>query len=172
VISIGTPSVAFGAQPDLTLRATALPVVGPLMLKSPMPGFVHRAFLARALGRPAIRAAPPDLIRVAHLATRRPGFATTVSRYLREQFRGQRDAPARYQLRDDELARIEPPVLVVWGDHDTSYQSIGEGRQKTALIAQGRFELVPGGHEPWLDNPDACSRVIAGFLDHARAAAA
>jgi pimeloyl-ACP methyl ester carboxylesterase len=172
VVSIGTPSLAFGARPDLMFRASAMRAVGPLMLKSPMPGFAHRAVLARALGGPAIKAAAPDLIRVAYLATRRPGFATTASRYLREQFRGPRATPPRYQLTDGELARIERPVLVVWGDQDTRYQPIEEARQKAALMPQGRFELVPGGHEPWLDNTEACARVIASFLDRARAAAA
>ena len=171
VVSIGTPSLAFGARPDLMFRASAMRAVGPLMLKSPMPGFVHRAVLARALGRPAIKAAAPGLIRVAYLATRRPGFATTASSYLREQFRGPRATPPRYQLTDGELARIERPVLVVWGDRDTRYQPIEEGRQKAALMPQGRFELVPGGHEPWLDNTEASARVVASFLDHARAAA-
>jgi pimeloyl-ACP methyl ester carboxylesterase len=172
VVSIGTPSLAFGARPDLMFRASAMRAVGPLMLKSPMPGVAHRAVLARALGRPAIKAAAPDLIRVAYLATRRPGFATTASRYLREQFRGARATPPRYRLSDGELARIERPVLVVWGDQDTRYQPTEEGRQKAALMPQGRFELVPGGHEPWLDNTEVCARVIASFLDHARAAAA
>jgi pimeloyl-ACP methyl ester carboxylesterase len=172
VVSIGTPSIAFGAHPDLTFRMPAQPALGPLMLKAPMPGFVHRAVLARVLGRSAIKAAPPELIRVAYLATRRRGFASTASRYLREQFGGLRAAPPRYQLTDDELTRIERPVLVVWGDRDTRFQSTEEGRQKASLIPRGQFELVPGGHEPWLDHPERCSGVIASFLDHSRTAAA
>jgi pimeloyl-ACP methyl ester carboxylesterase len=172
VVSIGTPSIAFGAHPDLTFRASAQPVLGPLMLKSPMPRFMHRAVLARVLGRAAINAAPPELIRVAYLATRRRGFASTASRYLREQFGGVRAAPSRYQLTDDELARIERPVLVVWDDRDTRFQSTEEGRQKASLVPRGQFELVPGGHEPWLDDPEPCSRLIASFLDRSRTAAA
>ena len=164
VVSIGAPSVAFGARPDVTFRAAALPVLGPLMLTSPMPGPTHRAMLARALGRGAIEAAPPDLLRAAYLATRRRGFATTASRYLREQFRGARAKGERYQLSDHELARIERPLLIVWGEHDHRYQPIEQGRHKTSLIPGAQFELVPGGHEPWLDDPESCSEAIVSFL--------
>ena len=96
----------------------------------------------------------------ASLMTRRPGLARTVSSYLREQFRGAPD----YVLNDADLAGIRRPVLVIWGDRDDRYQPIAEGRRKTALIPGARFALVPGGHEPWLDDSEACAKVITEFL--------
>jgi pimeloyl-ACP methyl ester carboxylesterase len=164
VISIGTPSVALGARPDLLFRAAAWPALGPLMLRSPMPRSVHRALLVRALGRAAINAAPPELLRVAYLATRRGGFATTASTYLREQFRGVRAEPPRYELRDDELAQIRRPVLAIWGEQDDRYQTIRQAAQRVSLSPQARFETVPGGHEPWLDDPDRCAGLIRAFV--------
>jgi pimeloyl-ACP methyl ester carboxylesterase/ketosteroid isomerase-like protein len=165
VISIGTPSIALGARPDLLFRAPAWPAFGPLMLRSPMPRFVQRTVLAHALGRPAIDAAGPDLLRVAYLATRRQGFATTASTYLREQFRGMHAAPPRYELGDDELARIRTPVLFVWGDRDSRYQPIEDGARKASLIPQARFETVFGGHAPWLDDPEPCAELVADFVN-------
>jgi pimeloyl-ACP methyl ester carboxylesterase len=88
----------------------------------------------------------------------------TASSYLREQFRGMRATPQRYVLDDSELAGIRPPVLVIWGDRDTRYQPIAEGRRKTELIPGARFGLVTGGHEPWLDDADACAKLITQFL--------
>ena len=55
-------------------------------------------------------------------------------------------------------------MLVIWGDRDDRYQPIAEGRRKTALIPGTCFELVPGEHEPWLDDPEACAKVITEFL--------
>jgi pimeloyl-ACP methyl ester carboxylesterase len=166
LVSIGTPSVGFGARPDITFRAAALPVLGPLMLKSPMPGPAHRAMLGRALGRTAVKTAPKELLRAAYLATRRRGFPTTASTYLREQFRGAQATPPRYRLSDSELGRIERPVLIVWGDQDNRYQTVEDGRQKASLIRGAHFEVVPGGHEPWLDDEQRCSQAIARFLDN------
>jgi pimeloyl-ACP methyl ester carboxylesterase len=164
VVAVGTPAVAFGARPDPTLRMLALRGLGPLALAMPNPLFVYRRILAMSLGANAIDAAPPELVRATYMGTRRPGFARTVSTYLREQFRGARSDPQRYVLQDQELTQIQQPVLVVWGEHDDRYQPVAEARRQAALIPNARFELVPGGHEPWLDDPDACARPIRAFV--------
>jgi len=164
VTAIGTPSVAFGAQPDALFKLLALPWIGRSVLAMPSPQPVYRSLLARSIGRPAVDASPPELVRATYLGTRRAGLARTVSSYLHEQFRGQRAYPQRYVLRDSELARIRRPVLVLWGDRDNRYQPIAEGRSKAALIPSSRFEVVSGGHEPWLDDVDACAEIITDFL--------
>jgi len=129
-----------------------------------MPGPVHRATVARTLGRPAIKAAPRDLWRTTYLATRRWGFAATANRYLHEQFRGQRTSSGGYALTDNELARIGQPILFVWGERDNRYQSIERPRQEAGLIPHAEFEVVPGGHEPCLDDSQPCRRTINDFL--------
>ena len=164
VTAIGTPSITLGAQPDAMFKMLALPGVGRCVLAMPSPRRVYRSLLAHSIGRPAVDASPPELVRASYLATRRPGLARTVSSYLREQFRGQRANPQRYVLLDSELARIRRPVLVLWGDRDTRYQPIAEGRSKASLIPDSRFEVVAGGHEPWLDDPEECAKIITDFL--------
>jgi pimeloyl-ACP methyl ester carboxylesterase len=164
VTSIGTPSVALGARPDVLFRMLALPGAGHAILALPSPLPVYRRLLARSLGRPALDAAPPELLRATYLGTRRPGLPTTASTYLREQFRGMRATPQRYVLQEAELARISRPVLVVWGNRDTRYQPVADGRRKTELIPGARFGLLAGGHEPWLEDPDGCAKLITEFL--------
>ena len=171
VISVGTPSIAFGARPDAMFKMLALPWIGRSVLAMPSPQPVYRSLLARSLGRHALHAAPPELVRATYLGTRRPGLARTVSSYLHEQFCGQRAEPQRYVLRDSELARIQRPVLVLWGDRDTRYQPIDEGRSKAALIPDSRFVVVTGGHEPWIDDLDECAKIVAGFLADAASSA-
>ncbi len=164
VTAIGTPAVAFGARPDAALRMLAWPGIGRLSLALPSPPPVYRRILAVSIGHPALAASPPELVPATYLSTRRPGLARTVSTYLREQFRGARARPPRYVLDGAELARIRQPVLVIWGDHDYRYQPIAEAQRRAALIPGARFELVPGGHEPWLDDPEGCGKLIADFL--------
>jgi pimeloyl-ACP methyl ester carboxylesterase len=161
VVAIGTPAVAFGARLD-ALRLLARPGVGALLLALPLPPPAYRNLLAGTMGPAAVRA-HPDLVRATYLATHRAGYATTVSSYLRELFRGADAEPRRYVLADAELRRLAPPVLVLWGDGDTRFQPIGEARARAALLPHGRFEVAAGGHEPWLDDPDACARLITAF---------
>ena len=132
MISVGTPSIAFDARPDALFKMLATPGAGRFVLALPSPLPVYRRLLARPLGRAAVDASPRDLVRATYLGTRRSGLARTVSSYLREQFRGQRAQPPRYVLRDSELARIQRPVLVVWGNRDTRYQPIAEAPQDRA----------------------------------------
>jgi pimeloyl-ACP methyl ester carboxylesterase len=134
LVAIGTPAVAFGASAE-SLRMLALPGIGPLLL-----------------------------VRATYLATRRASFGSTVSTYLREMFRGMGSEPQRYVLSADELARIHQPVLIIWGHDDDRFQSIAEARERAALIPNARFEVVPGGHEPWLDDLQPCARLVSAFL--------
>jgi pimeloyl-ACP methyl ester carboxylesterase len=172
LVAIGTPAVAFGA--DLcSLRVLARPGTGQLLLAMPKPRWMYRRILAGTVGEHAFAAMPADLVRATYLGTRRPGFGRTVSTYLREMFRGADARPPRYVLSDDELARIRPPVAVLWG-RDDRHQDPADARKRTALVPNARFELVPGGHEPWLDDLDGCASPISRFLssavDGARAA--
>jgi pimeloyl-ACP methyl ester carboxylesterase len=169
VTAIGTPSVAFGARPDALFKMLAFPGAGRSILALPSPLPVYRRLLARSLGRPALDASPPELVRATYLGARRPGLAGTVSTYLREQFRGERASPQRYVVQDSELPRITQPVLVIWGNRDTRYQPIAEAQRKTGLIPGARFELVTGGHAPWLDDPAGCAKLIRKFLSGASA---
>jgi pimeloyl-ACP methyl ester carboxylesterase len=143
----------------------ALPGVGRLMLSMPAPMFMYRRIVASFLGRHAVDAAPEALIRATYLGTRRASYAMTISTFLREMLRGVRAKPQRYALSVDELARIDKPVLIIWGQaEDGVIMSIAEARKKAALIPKARFEVLPGGHEPWLDDLQPCAELVSAFL--------
>ncbi|MCP2245591.1 2-succinyl-6-hydroxy-2,4-cyclohexadiene-1-carboxylate synthase [Lentzea aerocolonigenes] len=154
LVAIGTPAVAFGAELP-GLRILARPVLGPVLLGMPKPAGFYRKILAGTVGRSALEAMPPELVRATYLGVRRRGFGTTVSRYLREMFHGS------YVLSDDELAALQPPVLVVLGESDGDVAGAAE---RVALMPRGRFAPVPGGHEPWVEDPDQCAALVREFL--------
>lgn len=167
LVAIGTPAVAPGARVD-SLRMLARPGIGPLLLSMPKPASSYRGILVRTIGLHAVDAAPAELIRATYLGTQRRVFGKTISTYLREMFKGVDAKPQRYVLTDDELARIEPPVLIVWGREDGGFQTIAEVSKRAALIPNARFELVPGGHEPWLEDLQSTAGPISSFLGEQR----
>ena len=62
------------------------------------------------------------------------------------------------------LASVQVPTLLLWGDQDREV-----GRQAmevmAARIPQARLEVLAGaGHFPFLDEPDACCRLMREFL--------
>lgn len=161
VVIIGTPAVAFGARLD-ALRFFARPTLGPLLLWMPVPLSGYRNILAVTMGHAAVRA-HPQLVRTTYLATHRAGYAKTVASYIQELFRGADAEPRRYALSDAELQRIAQPVLVLWGSEDTRYQPIEEAQARAARLSHSRFEVISGGHEPWLDDLETCASLITAF---------
>jgi pimeloyl-ACP methyl ester carboxylesterase len=163
LVAIGTPAVALGARID-SLRMFAKPVIGPLLLSMPKPTSAYRGILVRTIGLNAVESAPDELIRATYLGTQRRAFGKTVSTYLGEMFKGVDAKPQRYVLTDEELARIDRPVLIIWGREDIGFQPTSEVKERAALIPNMRFELVPGGHEPWLDDLDSTTKQVSSFL--------
>jgi pimeloyl-ACP methyl ester carboxylesterase len=159
LVAIGTPAVAFGAKLE-SLKILARPGIGRLMLGMPKPAFIYRRILAGTMGRHAMDGFP-ELVRATYLATRHADHGNTVASYLREMFIGADAEPKRYVLSDAELARIQQPVLIMWGQGDDHFQPIAEAKSRATLMPDARFEVVPGGHEPWLDDVAACANLLS-----------
>jgi pimeloyl-ACP methyl ester carboxylesterase len=65
-------------------------------------------------------------------------------------------------LRPDELRRLPTPTLILWGDHDP----VGGpevARAVAQLIPDARLELLPGGHVPYLGDPERVARLVSAF---------
>jgi pimeloyl-ACP methyl ester carboxylesterase len=68
-----------------------------------------------------------------------------------------------FQLQPDELARVNVPTLIAWGEHDP----IGGPAVAQALadaIPGARLELLPAAHMPWFGEPDRTAELVAGFV--------
>jgi len=60
------------------------------------------------------------------------------------------------------------PTLVLWGAADR-VTKLEYGRSYAAAIPGARFETIEGaGHFPHLEQPQAFSRAVSGFLDSVR----
>lgn len=167
VVAIGTPAVAFGA--DLSgLRVFARPLLGRLMLSMPKPARAYRRILQATIGTGAVAKASDDLIRATYLATRAPGFGSTVSTYMQRMFIPANPEMPQYALSDAELGRVRQPVTVVIGEED-QYQLTSDVAARVSRLPNAQLADVPGGHEPWLDDIEACSAQVSTALRGATA---
>lgn len=63
----------------------------------------------------------------------------------------------------DQLTRLKPPTLLLWGEHDMASAAVGEAAAKS--IPKGKFIYMKGiGHFPFLEIPDECARLILDFI--------
>jgi pimeloyl-ACP methyl ester carboxylesterase len=67
-------------------------------------------------------------------------------------------------LTDAVLARVEAPVLLLWGDEDL-FGGPATARTFAARLPAATLQLLPGaGHAPWMDDAPAVATAIARFL--------
>lgn len=152
LVAFGDPAVAFrGPRARGALGFLSIPGVGRAMLQTPIPLFAYKVLLSQAAGKAALRRVPREVVEYAHLAGRRPGSAGTVASLMRRvnRFRWPR---AENVLSDEELSRIEQPVVFIWGEHDL-YLSPSAAAPSVARIPHAELHVLPAGHFPWLDDP-------------------
>jgi pimeloyl-ACP methyl ester carboxylesterase len=163
LVGFGDFAVAFpGAKPKRSLRLLATPGLNRLALSAPAPARLFRASLGSAIGTAALRAVPPEVIDVAYVASRRPGYARSVSSLMERINRPWRPRPENV-LTDDELGRIAQPVLFVWGKDDV-FLSPEAAQRSVAKMPNARLEVIPGGHQPWYDSLDRATQLVLEFL--------
>jgi pimeloyl-ACP methyl ester carboxylesterase len=63
----------------------------------------------------------------------------------------------------DELAHVDVPTLVLWGEHDMA--PLEEGRREAARIARAQFVAMTGlGHHPFLEAPEQTAQLLREFV--------
>lgn len=80
---------------------------------------------------------------------------------------GLRGFRRRYLVGED-LAALEIPTLIAWGEQDTGFYPPSLGQEIATKMADGEFVLVPdAGHIPWIDQPEIVATAVIHFLDKA-----
>jgi pimeloyl-ACP methyl ester carboxylesterase len=155
-------AVGLGRQVPWLIRVAADPRLGRLLLAPSRAGtrILFDTLLVSGSGSitPAHRTALLEYLWRSDAA----GGAVQLRRSLRlfTGWRGQHEV-----LTDEELARLEVPTLVVWGERDR-FVHPEHGRWAAQRMPAAEFRLVPGaGHSPNWESPAVLLTMIRGFLD-------
>ena len=158
--AIGVPAVALpGTTVRMPLSLLTVRGVGPAVLRSPNPRPMYRRMLAQGMGGSDMAAAPAALVDALWLSSRRPQNARSVASLMHaiDRFRRPR---AESVLTAQELGAIAAPSTFVLGPDDP-YLSIERARRSIAQIPGAKLHEVPGGHAPWLADPERVAQLIA-----------
>jgi pimeloyl-ACP methyl ester carboxylesterase len=63
----------------------------------------------------------------------------------------------------EELRRVRVPTLLIWGDHDP-VGTVEAARVTAELIPQAQLAVLPGGHVPYLGNPERTAELLSSFV--------
>jgi pimeloyl-[acyl-carrier protein] methyl ester esterase len=161
VVGLGIPAVSLaGMRGNAFFRAMTTPGVRAVVRRVPVPKSpkaMRRASLD-AMGRHAVDRMPDayfDLVRATMLM---PGWRTAMYTHLNLALRSGRPRPENL-FTDAELASIEVPVRLVFGDADV-YGGPEVGERAVKLMPDARLDVIPGGHAPFLDDPERCAELI------------
>lgn len=150
--AIGDPAVALpGVTVRMPLSLLTVPVLGEVMLRSPIPRPVYRTLLGQGLSPAAAAGAPDDLLDVLRLAARRGGNAGTVASVMHAIDHFRRGRPDSV-MSDRELGQISAPTMFCWGSSDP-FLSPGQARPSIAKIHGAVLHEVEGGHGPLAGGP-------------------
>jgi len=158
VTVLGAPGVALpGTHAPVGMRMLALPGFARLLTR-PVTRERYERNSAMTLGAGAVGGWPAELVDVGWYASLRPEFRSTAPQYYRGLSRPE------LALGADELARIRPPVLALFGTDDVFHDPDGL-RAGLASIPRVDLTVVPGGHAPWLNSPVRSADAVSRFLD-------
>lgn len=57
------------------------------------------------------------------------------------------------------------PAVFVWGEHD-AFLAPEAARDSIGAMRHARLEVVPGGHNPWFDDPARCASHVRDLLGY------
>ena len=104
--------------------------------------------------------APVEVLEADFAASRIPGASRAWNSMVEDCAR---ERTTTYALRP-ELKNLKTPAVFIYGEKDVEGPS-SLAREMAALAANARCEIIPdAGHLVWLDQPDACMRIMMEFL--------
>jgi 2-hydroxy-6-oxonona-2,4-dienedioate hydrolase len=166
MVHVGCPALILNTSAPLPMRLLSLPPVGRLMMRLQPPSPKQVQQLSKMVRQHPL---PPDLAELLLATERLPGFKETFLATLNTLLR-LRGARPEMALTADQLAQIRQPVKLIWGADDP-FGSCAVGERAAEIITDAVFHVVPGGHVPWINEPERVGQLAKSFLERHRMAA-
>lgn len=163
LVVLGAPGACLpgtGLLPLTPLMAT--PILGPLLMLLPRPESARRRFADKAVGEGVMETQTSALRTATRAVTSRRANAAGAAALFRSLVTGSKVRPEARLLPHD-LAHVQAPVLLVWGEDD-AFLTPDAAHDSIAAIPHGRLLTVRAGHTPWLGHVDQVGTAIAEFL--------
>jgi len=166
LVLVGPPTLP-GTRCPLPYRIMATPGLGDLLSRIP-PTRKSVLSFAKVMGEGDTIVKHPDLVDLFMIAARDPVAVAA----LRTEVRALLSPFAlalpsgwrrRSRVRPDELRRVRVPTLLIWGEREP-LGSVSVARAVTELIPGARLQVLPGGHGPWLGEPELTAAVVRDFV--------
>ncbi len=166
MVLLGFPVGAATRYTPLTMRMTAVPVLGALMTRLPVSARVARTMLRQLGLGPALesgRLPEAGIGWFRSLLNDTPTMRNEVAA-MPPLMHVTRGLSPDLVLGDDVLRGVTAPTLFLWGAKDP-FGGADAAHAFVPRLPRAHLEMLPdAGHVPWLDEPDPVATAVAGFL--------
>lgn len=157
---IACPAGVLGTSAPFPLRLMSVPPIGRFVNRIQKPSEALAMRFGEMAGEDFTNL--PELRELVLALLRVPGFGDQLIDLIHHVVRP-RGAQPEVELTPGDLARVQHPVQIVWGEGDTfGHHSVGD--RVAGIVPDAEFHLVPGGHAPWLDDARLVAEIIEPFL--------
>lgn len=160
IVYIGCPALMLGTSAPFPIRLGSIPPLGRLLmrLQPPSPKLVNR--IIGMAGEDFTDLPELRELFLAHQQLPGSGRALLELHHAAVRLRGARPKVA---LTEKQLARLAQPVQLIWGANDT-FGPPAIGERAAEIIPQAELHVVPGGHGPWVNQPQRVGSIVTPFL--------
>jgi pimeloyl-ACP methyl ester carboxylesterase len=165
LVQLGSTALLTGTMAPLPMRLLSVPGLNRLMLAAERPSPEQaRKFLARLGHDEAVidRQLPEEFFEMLAASQELPDYATAWSTLV-ERCLTLRGAVPDVRLGTEELRRVRQRTLFVWGESDV-FGGPEIGELAARLMPRAEIAAVPGGHLPWLDEPEVSAEAVSRLL--------
>lgn len=161
LVHVGCPALALGTSAPRPLRLLSVPPVGRLLRRIAPPSERQLEAFERVVGEDLSGA--PELRALLLAAQRLPNATDTLLGLLHAVLR-LRGARPEVALTAEQLERVRPPVLLVWGAHD-GFGGPDVAARVAHHLPDATLHILPdAGHLPWIAYPDEVAALATPFL--------
>lgn len=159
LVHVGCPALALDSSAPLPMRLLSVRPLGQVLTRLQPPSERQVEQLSKMVKEHPLAPELADLL----LATERlPGFRQMFLSTLHALLRLRGSRP-QMRLAAEQLARIDQPTLLLWGQDDPfGSREVGERMVETMPTAE--LHVVGGGHAPWLTRAERIGPIIRRFL--------
>jgi len=162
LVLLGSAPLLPGTRPPAPLRVMCAPVAGDLLQRVMKPNEKMLMRLMSSMDEQDTIIRYPDLIESVVAAGNDP-IASAVNLAELQAVISPLGFRRSARMHPDELERLTAPTLVLWGDHDP-VGTVEVARTTARLVPEAQLEVLPGGHVPYLGNPERVSDLLSAFV--------
>jgi 2-hydroxy-6-oxonona-2,4-dienedioate hydrolase len=165
LILLGVPGNIISTKPPFVLRLLSIPVLNRFLFnlvspRSPKQSLRGLFFMGHS---PEVLARLPEAMADCYYYFQKLPHYLISALSLMERGNLFGAAP-QDRINAEQLKQVRQPVMFLWGTNDP-FGSVETGRQISEFLPDSEFHAIAGGgHLPWLDEPDECSRLALDFL--------